>query len=103
MPIQHGTMLSNTTIGNKYEIYLTDIGKRLVINDGENEKIADVAGNDTKWGTNNTPENQLFNIEPCGDYYKILWNNEYALTFRDFDLIWEPITENEDQLWIIKP
>lgn len=103
MPIQHGTMLSNTTIGNKYEIYLTDIGKRLVINDGENEKIADIAGNDTKWGTNNTPENQLFNIEPCGDYYKILWNNEYALTFRDFDLIWEPITENEDQLWIIKP
>ena len=94
-------VISDTTIHGKYEIYFNN--RRLFASDiGNRLKVAQFGGIDTKWASNDIDIRQLFSIVKNGEFYKIIWNNNYALSYKDKKLYFVPISDDASQLWIIK-
>ena len=98
---EYGIVISNTTIPGKCEIDFSDTNELLTINDAKEVERGGQGTPGTPWGTNDTPVNQLFTIEAVGQYYKIIWNDEYALVYIGDDLVFEELSDEAQQLWSI--
>lgn len=93
-------VISDSTVDSKYELYNFNGTEMWSFSYEDGFSMVNAPGTQ-KFGDPRIDETQLFELKQEDDGYMIIWNNEYAMTYRNEEISWDKITVSKNQIWKI--